>query len=144
MNEPGALVGLDVGEVRIGVAVSDPLGILASPHSVIPATDRKEALEAIQEVVKEREAVGVVAGLPLDQNGEVGPQAKKILDFLDALREVVGVEVMTQDERFTTAAAERMLIQANMSRRARKKVIDKIAAQHILQLYLDRRKNTGG
>ena len=136
-------MGLDVGEVRIGVAVSDPLGILASPHSVIQVTHTKEAMDAIQRIVQEREAVGVVAGLPLDQNGEIGLQAKKILDFLDALRKVLDVEVMTQDERFTTAAAERMLIQADMSRRRRKKVIDKIAAQHILQLYLDRRKNTG-
>ena len=143
MNTPGALVGLDVGEVRIGVAVSDPLGILASPHSVIQVTQTKEVMDAIQQVIQEREAVGVVAGLPLDQNGEVGPQAQKILDFLDALREVIDVEIATQDERFTTAAAERMLIQADVSRKRRKKVIDKIAAQHILQLYLDRQKSTG-
>ena len=98
-------------------------------------------VEAIRKVVEERAAVTVVVGLPLDQHGEVGVQARKVLEFVDVLRDALEIEVVTQDERFSTAAAERMLIQADVSRKGRKKVIDKVSAQLILQLYLDRRAN---
>jgi len=134
----GRIVGLDVGDVRIGVAVSDPLGIIAQPHSVIRRTALPEDLEAVRRVCEEAEATRVVAGLPLNQEGKPGPQAEKVLAFLEALREAVAVPVVTQDERFSTAAARRMLIDADVSRKGRKKVIDKVAAHHILQTYLDR------
>lgn len=134
----GRVIGLDVGDVRIGVAVSDPLGIIAQPHTVIQRTELAKDLEAIRAVVVEREATRIVAGLPLNREGKPGPQAEKVLDFIEALRPVAGVDIETQDERFSTAAAERMLIDANVSRKGRKKVIDKIAAHHILQTWLDR------
>lgn len=140
MAAMGRIVGLDVGDVRIGVAVSDPLGIIASPHSVITRTELQKDLEAIAAVVKESEAIAVVAGMPLDREGKPGPQAQKVQEFIEQLRGVISVEIATQDERFSTAAAQRMLIEANVSRKGRKKVIDKVAAHHILQTYLDRRK----
>ncbi len=136
----GRIVGLDVGSVRIGVAVSDPLGIMALPHSVITRTSLEQDLKAIGDLAASVEAVKIVAGLPLNQEGKPGPQAEKVMEFLDRLREVVNVEVVTQDERFSTAEATRMLIGANVSRKGRKKVVDKVAAHHILQTYLDRAK----
>ncbi|HUW60941.1 MAG TPA: Holliday junction resolvase RuvX [Candidatus Bathyarchaeia archaeon] len=138
----GRIVGLDVGSVRIGVAVSDPLGIMALPHSVITRASIEQDLDAVRDLVATVEAVRIVAGLPLNQEGKPGPQAEKVLEFLDRLREVVNVEIVTQDERFSTAEAQRMLIGANVSRKGRKKVIDKIAAHHILQTYLDRLKRS--
>jgi putative holliday junction resolvase len=136
----GRIVALDVGDVRIGVATSDPLGIIASPFTVIKCETPEKDLEAIKAVVLEREAVRVVVGLPLNQEGKPGPQAEKVLAFCEQLRAVLTVEVVTQDERFSTAAAQRMLIEANVSRKGRKQVVDKIAAQHVLQVYLDRQK----
>lgn len=138
----GRIVGLDVGSVRIGVAVSDPLGIMALPHSVITRTTLEQDLAAVRDLVAEVGAVRIVAGMPLNQEGKPGPQAEKVSEFLDQLREAVDVEIVTQDERFSTAAAERMLIRANVSRKGRKKVIDKVAAHHILQTYLDRMKRS--
>jgi putative Holliday junction resolvase len=109
---------------------------------VIARTSLEQDLEAIRRLVAEVEAVKIVAGMPLNQEGKPGPQAEKVSEFLDRLREVVGVEIVTQDERFSTAEATRMLIGANISRKGRKKVVDKVAAHHILQTYLDRAKRS--
>ncbi len=138
MDLEGRIVGLDVGDVRIGVSVSDPMGIIASPHSVIETRSPAEDAGAICTIVREQEAVRIVAGIPLDREGNIGPQAEKVMAFLDTLRGVTDVEIVTQDERYSTAAAERMLIGAGTRRKKRKQVIDKIAASHILQAYLDR------
>lgn len=132
-------MALDVGDVRIGVALSDPLRIIASPHSVIPHTTDEEDIEAIRRLASEQGVVRIVVGLPLNQDGKPGPQAEKVLAFVGKLKAAVeNVEVVTQDERFTTAASQRALIQADMRRKDRKKVIDKVAAQGILQTYMDR------
>jgi len=142
MTTTGRVLGLDVGNVRIGVAVSDPLGIIAQPHSVIRSTGIEQDMEAVRALVAEKEVVRIVVGLPLNREGKPGPQAEKVLAFVEALRATLGVDVVTQDERFSTAAAERMLIEANVRRKGRKQVIDKIAAHHILQTYLDRHGRT--
>jgi len=141
MADLGRILGLDIGDVRIGVALSDPMRIIASAHSTIAATSPQADAEAIRDVARETEAVRIVAGLPLNREGKPGPQAEKVLSFLELLRTKVDIEVVTQDERYSTAAAERMLIDANVRRKGRKKVIDKIAAQHILQTYMDRLAN---
>lgn len=138
MSAPGRVLGLDVGNVRIGVALSDPLGIIASPHSVVQSSSPKKDAEAIAQLVEKTEAKQVVVGLPLDMEGKVGPQANKVLEFIAFLKEATPVEIFTQDERYSTAAAQRMLIEADVSRKGRKQVIDKVAAQFILQTYLDR------
>jgi len=140
MANPGRIVGLDVGDVRIGVAVSDPLRIIASPATVIQASSPQRDAAAVQAIVAEQDAKRIVVGLPLNREGKPGPQADKVLAFVEVLRDTVDVEVVTQDERYSTAAAQRMLIDANVSRKRRKKVIDKVAAHHILQTYLDRQK----
>lgn len=137
----GRVMGLDVGDVRTGVAISDPMGIVASPHSVIPVKGIAADCDEVARLAKEQEVVEIVVGLPLDRNGEIGPQAKKVQQFLERLRAMVSVPVVTQDERYSSASAERALIAADVSRKGRKKLVDKVAAQQILQLYLDRRAN---
>ena len=136
-------MGLDIGDVRTGVALSDPLGIIAQAYSVIDARPPQRAVEALRKIVEEQEVTHIVAGLPLNQRGERGPQAEKVQVFVDLLRAAVPVEVSTIDERFTTAGAQRSLLEAGMRRKGRKQVIDKVAAQQILQTYLDRRKHMG-
>lgn len=131
-------MALDAGDVRIGVAVTDPMRIIASAHSVIQHTTEANDVEAIRKLVAELGVIRIVVGLPLNQNGEPGPQAEKVLAFVEALKQAVDVEVLTQDERFTTAVSQRLLIQADVKRKDRKKVIDKVAAQNILQNYMDR------
>lgn len=137
----GRILGLDVGDVRTGVAVSDPLGVIAQAHSVLECVSPEHDADAVRDLVRETESVRVVVGLPLGKDGEHGPQAQKVLAFVALLEERLDVDVVTIDERFSTAGAERMLIQANVRRKRRKQVIDKIAAQQILQVYLDRQAN---
>lgn len=143
MRETGRIIGLDIGDVRIGVAVSDPLGITAQGREVLCVSSPQKDIAAIKNIVNETAAVRIVAGLPLDQNGEIGSQAEKVLNFVETLRNALDIDIVTQDERFSTAAAERALIGANMRRNKRKNVIDMVAAQHILQTYLDRQSNSG-
>ena len=138
MDGEGRVMALDIGSVRTGVAVSDPLRIIASPHSVIQEATLDATIAAIQALVVELQPVVVVAGVPLDREGQRGPQAEKTMAVVERLRAVLDVEVVTQDERFTTVSAQKMLIAANMKRKKRKQVVDKIAATHILESYLQR------
>lgn len=133
------ILGIDYGEKRIGVAVSDPLGITAQPVSVVNKSDSSE--KDFVELNKIIEGYGgvdqIVVGLPKTMRGEIGIQAQKVLEFVEVLKDKTGQKVVTWDERLTTAAAEKMLISAGLSRAKRKKVIDKSAAACILQSYLD-------
>lgn len=137
-------MALDVGDVRIGVALSDPLGIIAQPHSVIPVKSPQADVDAIVQLVDGTGAQCLVVGVPLNQEGKPGPQAEKVLAFVERLRQSLSVEIVLQDERFSTAAAQRELIAAGVRRAARKQIIDKVAAQRILQTYLDRRARERG
>jgi len=137
----GRLIGLDIGEARTGVAVSDELGMIATALDTIHMSEPTEDALAVKKIVDEQQAVLIVAGIPLNQHGEIGPQAEKVLAFIEELKKLIDVEIVTQDERFSTRAANRALISANIKSRKRKKVIDKAAAQQILQLYLDRQSN---
>lgn len=134
-------MAVDVGDVRTGIAMSDPLGVIATPHSVVPVESVEADCRTVAKLAADNEVAEIVVGMPLNRNGEIGPQAEKVQRFIERLREEVSVPVVIQDERFSTASAERALIQANVSRKARKKIVDKIAAQQILQVYLDRRAN---
>ena len=147
MTEFERSLGLDVGHVRIGVAVSDPMGIIAQPKEVIQCTSPEGDIEAVRRIIEETEASTVVVGIPLNMEGKHGPQAEKTLEFVERLRAATYAEIVLQDERYSTAAAERMLIGHKVRRKGRKKVIDKVAATHILQTWLDRRareKERGG
>jgi putative Holliday junction resolvase len=142
--EEGRFLGLDVGEARTGIAVSDPLGILASPLKTLQVKSLGEDAAAIARIAKEQEAIRIVVGLPLNKEGGIGPQAKKVLAFVEALRAATPVEVVTIDERFSTAAAHRALDETGVRSKKRKGVIDQAAAQQILQLYLDRERTRRG
>ena len=131
-------MGLDVGDRWIRVALSDPLGILASPLTRIERTDDEAAVKAIADLVRKHEARAVVAGLPYSLNGNVGPQAVRVHDFLQKLAQSLTVPVETSDERLSTVVATQGMIAAGASRASRKGKIDAAAAALILQWYLDR------
>jgi putative Holliday junction resolvase len=137
------LIGLDLGSVTCGVAISDPLGMIARAVKTIrfPADDYEQALDDVLEVCKENKVTSVVLGLPRHMNGDVGERGEICIEFSKMLEEN-GIHVDLWDERLTTVAAQKILISADVSRKKRKKVIDQMAAVQILQSYLDR-KNGG-
>ena len=130
-------LGLDIGDVLIGVAISDPMKIIAQGLDSIKCVSLEKDLETIKHLVDQHEAGEIVVGLPKMMSGEIGIQAQKVLDFAESLRAAVEIPVVMWDERLSTVAATRSLIEADMSRRKRKKVVDKVAATLILQGYLD-------
>ena len=131
------ILALDFGEKRIGVAVSDPLNIIAQSVGTIERKGIKNDLKKVGELVKEYEARKIIVGLPLNMDGTEGKSANRAMDFVKELKKEIQVEVEMLDERLTTAQGERVLLEADMSRRKRKQTLDKIAAQLILQNYLD-------
>lgn len=133
------IMGLDIGDKTIGVAVSDPMLITAQGLKTIKRENIKKDIDEIINLIREYNITKIVIGLPKNMNNTIGPQGKKVLSFVDKLKEKVDVEIHLQDERLTTVAAEKTLIEGNMSRKKRKKVIDMVAATYILQTYLDRR-----
>jgi len=134
------VLGLDVGEKTIGVAVSDELGWTAQPVTVIQRTEAEDGIDAVRKMAQEYGAETIVVGLPKNMNGTLGPQAEKAAAFRAALAAVTDIPVVMWDERLTTVAAQRVLLAADVSRRRRKQVVDKIAAVFILQNYLDSRR----
>jgi len=133
-------LGLDVGDRRIGVALSDETATLASGLLTYERLGPRKDLRAIAGLAREHQAVEVVVGLPLRLDGEIGPQAQKVLDFMDELRPLLKVPVVPWDERFTSVVARQALVEGGVSRRDRRAVIDKVSATLILQSYLDYRK----
>jgi len=131
------ILGLDVGDVRIGVAVSDPLEVIAQPLASVKRTSVSKDVEFIKRLAEEHETGKIVVGIPKTLDDEVGIQAQKVLNFVESLGKALEIPIVLWDERFTTAEAERALIEADMSRKKRKKVVDKVAAVLILQGYLD-------
>ncbi len=131
------ILGLDVGEKRIGLAVSDPLGITAQGLEVLTRKDRDADLARLAEVGRRYQVQEIVVGLPRHMDGRLGDQAPAILELAQTLGEALGARVITWDERLTTMEAERVLLQADMSRRRRRQVVDQVAAVIILQAYLD-------
>lgn len=134
---PARLLGLDVGERRIGLALSDPLGVTAQPFGVLDRTNLETDLEQLAKLCVENDVAELVVGLPTDRHGNVGPQAQLVLEFADKLHGATGIPVRTWDERFSTVAAERALREGGVPGRRRKGLRDQMAAQLILQGYLD-------
>lgn len=129
------IMGLDVGDKTIGVAVSDPLGWTAQGVEVIRRDGREMA--RLVGLVGKFEVQRLVVGLPLNMNGTLGPQGEKVLAFIEKLKKSLNLPVETWDERLSTVASEKILLAADVSRAGRRKVIDKMAAAFILQGYLD-------
>lgn len=136
-GEVRRIIALDVGDRRIGVAVSDPLGMTAQPLETIERTSTERALARIADIVHSYQAWEVVVGMPYNSRGELTEQARKIERFAQRLADRVGVPVVRWDERHTTATAERVLLEADVSRDRRKQVRDKLAAAVLLQDYID-------
>lgn len=131
------VLGLDVGDKTIGVAVSDPLGFTAQGLTTLIRESNKKDYQAIKELIDEYDAQTLVVGLPKNMNNTIGPQSEKVIKFAEKIKNKFNVEIIYIDERLTTMSAERLLIEGNVRRENRKKYIDKLAASYILQTYLD-------
>lgn len=139
-------IGLDIGTKTIGVAISDPTNLIAQADQTIMRTNAKEDVKAVVKLIVDHNVDTVVIGLPKNMNNTLGPMGEKVMSFQNQLKKKITysdslkdkeVEIVLWDERLTTMAAERVLIEANVRRENRKKYIDNIAAQYILQSYLD-------
>ncbi|ABO49313.1 Holliday junction resolvase YqgF [Desulforamulus reducens MI-1] len=131
------IMGLDVGDKTIGVALSDPLGWTAQGLEVIRRDTIEKDMNRLAQIISEYSVERILVGMPKNMNGTVGSQGEKVLAFIEKVKEKIDLPIKTWDERLSTVAAEKMLIQADVSRGKRKKVIDKMAAAVILQGYLD-------
>lgn len=137
-------LGLDLGSKRIGVAVSDRSGTIATPLTVLARSrSRREDHRRIAELVRDEEADVVVVGLPLSLSGDRGPAARAAVTEAEQIATVVGVPVETFDERLTTVTADRALTEAGVRTPGRRRVVDKVAAAVMLQAWLDRRARGG-
>jgi putative holliday junction resolvase len=131
------ILGIDFGRVRIGVAISDELRMLAHPVETIPSSSAKQAIKRVATLVEERNVERIVVGVPKLMSGELGSAATEVLAFVEEIGKAVRCEVVTWDERLTTVAAHRALRDAGKKTRATRGYVDQVAAQMILQGYLD-------
>ncbi|WP_338451528.1 Holliday junction resolvase RuvX [Niallia oryzisoli] len=133
------MMGLDVGSKTVGVALSDALGWTAQGLTTIAINEAEGeyGFNEVEKIIKENEISTIVVGLPKNMNGTIGPRGEASQFYADELNKRFGIPVILWDERLTTVAAERVLLEADVSRKKRKKVIDKMAAAMILQGYLD-------
>jgi len=132
-------LGIDYGDKRVGIAVSDPMEVVSTPLETIDNTSRDRCVARVAELVRERKIEGIVIGLPLHMNGTEGERVHRTRAFVESLQASISVPVEWWDERMTTASVNRVLIQAGTRRERRKEVVDKLAAQQILQAFLDAR-----
>lgn len=131
------LMGVDYGDVRIGIALSDPLLITAQTFEVIDRRKTRRPTERIAQIVIEQSVDVIVVGLPVNMNGTMGERVTRTQEFAKELEELTGLQVKWMDERLTTVRAEQILIEGDVRRKKRKSVVDKVAAALILQAYLD-------
>jgi putative Holliday junction resolvase len=143
-SEQGRILAIDLGQARIGLALSDPLGLTAQPLATVHRVGPRRDLRAIVQHIEATEACTVVVGLPRLMSGEEGQQAKAAREFAERLgRRVPRVQVSLWDERLTTVQAERTMISGNVRRARRRQIVDELAAVLILQGYLDRTADAG-
>lgn len=135
------VLGLDLGQKTIGVAISDPLGYTAQGITTIRRKTKKEDIDELKKVCAEYNVEKIVIGLPKNMNNTIGFAGEKILEFSEIIKEEVCNNIEMWDERLTTVQAHRAMLEADMSRAKRKKIVDKVAATYILQGYLDRISN---
>lgn len=130
------LLGIDYGRARVGVAISDELRLLAHPLETI--STKTNVVQRIAEIARERQIEKIIVGFPRNMSGEIGQAAGEVNEFVEKLRPVVPCPIVTWDERLTTVAAERALHEAGKKVRESRSYVDQVAAQMILQAYLDR------
>lgn len=138
------ILGLDVGDVYIGVALSDPFGMIAQSLTTIKRISKEQTYGEIKELIDKYDVKKVVAGLPKNMNNTLGPQSEKVMKFAEKLKNKYKIELIYVDERMTTLSAEKVLIEGSVRRENRKKYIDRIAATYILQTYLDTQRRNNG
>jgi len=131
------VLGLDIGDRTIGVAVCDPLGLTAQGITTVKRKSIVIDIEEIKKICIQYDVETIVSGLPKNMNGTIGPQGEKVQRFCEKIKEILNFEVKMWDERLTTVAANRVMLEGDLSRSKRKKIVDKIAAVFILQGYLD-------
>lgn len=131
------MMAFDVGQKNIGVAITDALGLMAHPRGIIKRSSLKRDLEAVEALIRANEVEEVVVGLPVNMNGSYGPQAQKALEFMGALRATFSVPIHAWDERLSTVQAQRALREVMAPQKARKNALHSLAAQLILQSYLE-------
>lgn len=139
-------LGLDLGSKTLGMAISDKLGLIASSYKTIFFNEGSddELLQPVKDIIQSENIDAVVLGFPKNMNNTIGPRAEATLVFKEKLESFIGKEVILVDERWTTVQANNVLIKADMSRKKRKKTVDKVAATFILQAYLDGKRNRKG
>ena len=130
-------MGLDLGKKTIGVAIGDPAGLIAQPLITIKRTTLNKDIEALLSLIEEHSVVSIVVGLPINMDGTIGGRGKETLKFVDFLKSRTDAGVCTWDERLSTMAVTRVLLEGDVSRSKRKMVVDKMAAAYILQGWLD-------
>jgi putative Holliday junction resolvase len=133
----GRLIGLDIGERRIGIAVSDEMNVVAFPDSTIERQNLEDDLRVLCELARAKHAERFIVGLPIRLDGSHGEQARRAEEFARKLAERAHIPVEMSDERFSTKEAERYLIASDVKRKRRRKILDKMAAQIILQSYME-------
>jgi putative Holliday junction resolvase len=133
------ILALDPGTIRIGVAISDELGVIAQPLEFIPAEPFGGLLERLKQILSEKQVELILIGLPRNMDGSYGPAALKVQEFVAVLRTAVATPIKTWDERLTSVQANRLLAEAHVRRDKRKGKVDQMAAAILLQSYLDSR-----
>jgi len=131
------ILGLDVGKKTIGVAVSDPLGFTAQGLTTIRRTKKEQDIQEIKKFCDEYDVKVIVIGLPKNMNGTIGPSGEITMSFGKLIEEELEIEIKFWDERLTTVAAHKAMIEADLSRSKRKQIVDRVASTYILQGYMD-------
>lgn len=135
-------MGLDIGSQTIGVAISDELGVTAQALKTLRRRSKQEDLQELSSLVSQFDIGKIVVGLPLNMDGSQGKQAERVLTWAGTLQQTLQISVVTWDERLSTVSASKILLEADLSRKKRKKVIDQVAAVIILQGYLDHARSS--
>lgn len=131
------ILAIDHGTVRIGLALSDELKMIAQPLEIVPAQPFTEFIARLKALIREKEVELIIVGMPRNMNGTYGPAAERVREFVNVLKEALPMPIHTVDERLTSAQATRLLIEGNVRREDRKGKVDKMAAAILLQSYLD-------
>lgn len=132
------ILGLDLGQKTIGVAISDPLGFTAQGIKTIRRKNKEEDIKELREICSEYQVELILVGLPKNMDGSLGFASERIMEFSKIIEENLAIKIEFWDERLTTVAANRAMLEADLSRAKRKKIVDKVAATYILQGYLDK------
>lgn len=133
------VLAIDHGTKRMGIALSDPSGLIAQPLEFIPAEPFADFLARVKELIREKEVELILIGMPRNMDGSYGPAAAKVNEFVAVLKENIAIPIKTWDERLTSAQANRFLIEADVRRKERKEKVDRAAAAILLQSFLDSR-----